>query len=184
MRAVNPFQFTTKGELCQVLESSPWHDLIARTFTCGHPQRIKDVGIRQCGVCTSCVGRRQALRVAGLSQEDTQGYVYDLSTPAKVPFGKRGEWNAMHAQRGRIERVLHKASGAGEAWMQLVREFPDLLETVEDMMVVQKLSEAEIQRGILSLLRTYVAEGLDLVTAPLQILSTPEESYTSNVAVG
>lgn len=185
MHIENPYQFQTKGELCQALNTPEWVHLIPKTFTCGYPQRVpnqaKKQGIWHCGTCHSCWLRRQGLRVAGLSQDDTQFYVSDLARPETVSAGKRTEWIAIQLQFRRLSRAL-AASDEETAWRALVREFPEFLETQQDMAAAQPLSAVEVRRGILRLYRTYIAEGLELAPAALHIL--PQEEAELDTSAG
>lgn len=178
MRIENPYQFQTKGELCQVLNTPEWVHLVAKTFTCGYPQRVpeqsKKQGIWHCGTCHSCWLRRQGLRVAGLSQHDTKLYSRDLARIETVAGTKRNEWLAIQLQFCRLRQAL-AASDEETAWRALMRDFSELLETQREMAGAQPLSTIEVRRGIMRLYRTYIAEGLELTPATLRIL-TPEEN--------
>src|SRR5207249_10165013 len=70
--------YTTKGELCRTLAHSEFEDLATVTVSCDSTLRVP--GPKQCGVCTSCLLRRQALRVAGIydNRDDTYGYQNDV----------------------------------------------------------------------------------------------------------
>ena len=66
---VNPFEASTKAQMCAMLTNYDLLDAVALTVSCdkasyGHPQ---------CGSCSSCVLRRQSLQAAGI--EDRTAYV-------------------------------------------------------------------------------------------------------------
>lgn len=59
-----PFLLATKAQLCATFYESRYSSLISETVSCdGFPVRV--VGHPQCGLCTSCLLRRQALHAAG-----------------------------------------------------------------------------------------------------------------------
>jgi len=180
----NPYQFQTKGELCQALNTPEWVHLVPKTFTCGYPQRVpgqaKRQGIWHCGTCHSCWLRRQSLRVAGLSQDDTQLYFRDLVRPETVDGAKRTEWIAIQLQYRRLRQAL-AASDDAMAWRALTREFPELLATQRDMAAAQPLSAIEVRRGVLRLFRTYIAEGLELAPTALHILPQPQAALDTDI---
>jgi 7-cyano-7-deazaguanine synthase in queuosine biosynthesis len=77
---INPFLFSTKAEMCRSAAVQELGEFMALTFSCdGFPVRAKNRG--QCGSCTSCLLRRQALELAGLSRYDQNGYLNDLVSP-------------------------------------------------------------------------------------------------------
>ena len=181
--AINPYLFTTKGEMCKALDELGWRDLIALSFTCSHPQRTKG-GIKQCGICTSCILRRQSLRVAGLSAEDTAPYLYPLHRPEEVPAKKRQEWAAMHDQRTRLINALKKghSDDMQQSWFAMVREFPELEITRQSVAAAQNRSPLEVGRDFLRLFQTYVDEGLDLAPAQLTVLPSEITSQQTHKA--
>lgn len=113
----------TKGELCQALAASQLVALSARTISCdGFPQRTE--GAKQCGTCTSCLFRRQALLVAGVADDERSefGYRTDVYRWYRtMSKDKRLAPDLLFDQARRIR-------GAGGDWDALVREFPMLIE--------------------------------------------------------
>mgnify|MGYP000210733036 CR=1 FL=1 len=78
-----PFQFNlpllraTKGEAAFILRRADLAAVAQHTFSCVHfPLRILGTA-KQCGLCFGCLGRRQALWVAGVEDPASQ-YVTDL----------------------------------------------------------------------------------------------------------
>ena len=173
LRIRNDFQFSTKGEICRLLSDAPWHELIAKSFTCGYARRIPEKGHQHCGVCVSCIMRRQGLRVAGLSADDVE-YFYDLNHAETVLPHKQIEWHKMQRQMEQFAGVLRAVESEGEnfdrAWLHVARAFPDLIATTRDMANAQAVDEKQIQRGIISLLHKYVGEGLLLSPSLSQVL--------------
>ncbi len=119
----NPFQFTTKAEMCEALPQVGLSDAIRDTLSCDKfPLRIE--GTPQCGVCTSCILRRHALEAAGLDGCDpTDGYIHDiLGSREDVPVDKRIDFQVMRGQADRIRSALESPN----RWQSLVRLYPDL----------------------------------------------------------
>lgn len=125
MRLRLPFLLHTKAELCASLCGSGWEELIPETVSCdGFPQRV--AGKAQCGVCTSCVLRRQALAAAGLTAWDPpETYRWDVLNPAaEVPRAKRSGLHAMLDQVNRLRRLTRH----GDAYSALARQYPQIAE--------------------------------------------------------
>lgn len=62
----NPFIFSTKAQMCAALGSIGAHALVADTVSCDRRHRAQRM---QCGHCSSCLLRRQALAVEGIPDE-------------------------------------------------------------------------------------------------------------------
>jgi len=72
-----PYQTLTKAELVRTLKEDALEDLAQSTFSCVHyPLRRSGPG-KQCGTCMGCIGRRQALLTAGISDPGDH-YACDL----------------------------------------------------------------------------------------------------------
>lgn len=133
---VLPNLFRTKAELCSVLKQPGFHELAARSVSCdGFPQRIR--GVVQCGVCTSCVLRRQALAGAGL--EDGT-YRHDIFRRDRLPESKSFVIRAMADQARRIGRAVGHAGD----WPGLLNEFPMLLDLPDSIDDYGKLQIAQM----------------------------------------
>lgn len=121
-----PNLFRTKGELCTSLAGSRFASLATLTVSCdGFPQRVP--GAKQCGVCSSCLLRRQALHVARIPDRRTDmfGYRHDVfDVAADISASKQFPLEAMLDQARRIQGALTP----NDSWAGLVREFPALLE--------------------------------------------------------
>ena len=78
IRIRNPFLFETKAEMCRSLVVSGLAGIVRETVSCdNYPVRVQ--GKSQCGRCTSCVLRRQAIRCGGLMTYDPpEAYRYDV----------------------------------------------------------------------------------------------------------
>lgn len=145
-----PNLYRTKGQLCGSLARSNFADLAAATVSCdGYPLRVS--GAKQCGICTSCLLRRQALLSANirddLTAQDLLGYQFDiyrrfvtLSTDKRMPA------QAMIDQARRIRRAVGKAGAdtGMESWNNLVRAFPSLLDLPESVGDEQRVALARM----------------------------------------
>lgn len=120
-----PFLFETKGSLCTHLGNSGIDGLADRTVSCdGFPLRV--AGVSHCGVCTSCLLRRQALHAAGLAGSDRGGdYLWDVMDPTvSIPTRK---WCPLRLMLDQVESLAH-ALASDKPWRALSRQFPDLID--------------------------------------------------------
>lgn len=151
-----PNLFATKGEMCARLAHSPLRESIKQSVTCdGFPLREKKAA--QCGVCTSCLLRRQSLQIAGLGAEDPgELYLYDpVDRPDDV---KDKRWNVLRDMLGQVD-TFRCALVAPEPWEALSAEYP-LLRAVE--WALEDRTEfgrtGEVRGQLLSLLERYCYE--------------------------
>lgn len=117
-----PFVFQTKGEILKSIQHFGLGHAIDETNSCDRFLRQRQ---NQCGVCTSCVLRRQSLHAAGLRAFDCEDYAIDIyareiSAPERTLFGYR-------MMVDQVER-LQRAIGAQDPWRSLLRRFPALHE--------------------------------------------------------
>lgn len=151
----NPFLFETKGIMCRKLAAEGLGQLAARSVSCdGFPQRV--TGALQCGICTSCLLRRQALHAAGLSSVDSQsGYRYDVTDPNLFLEERQlYQLRAMLDQVNRLRICVNSAS----PWEQLSESFPVLEEIRHGIAAFEGRDVQEIAEALVSLYRTYVQE--------------------------
>jgi hypothetical protein len=123
-----PYAFTTKGELCDVLRDAGLARLAGQSVSCdGYPQRSRRAD--QCGVCPSCLLRRQSLHQAGLLADDPASLyvhdVYDASAPDA--YERRFSLRAMGGQVHHLRRALASA----RPWEALAARYPDLEEAAD-----------------------------------------------------
>jgi 7-cyano-7-deazaguanine synthase in queuosine biosynthesis len=65
-----PYRAFTKGEVVQVLNQDVLRTLALSTVSCVHfPLREKGTA-KQCGLCMGCLGRRQAMEIAGIKEPE------------------------------------------------------------------------------------------------------------------
>jgi Queuosine biosynthesis protein QueC len=142
-RIAAPTMTSTKAQLILRAPAAAGSAL-TRTVSCdtGFSARVPDRA--PCGVCTSCLLRRQALHAAGRDDLDA-GAGYRAST-----LERSFELQAMLWQVSRLRACLDQA----DPWRALVFEYPELLDTVP-------LTPVEVT----SLYRSYVQEWEDLPEA-------------------
>lgn len=148
-----PFLAFTKAELAASVRDLGLAELIRRTFSCdGFPQRI--AGRPQCGVCTSCLLRRQALHAAGLEgHDDRDAYVSDvLGERERLPAAKLYPLRAMLDQVNTLRRALDGPN----PWAALSYRYPQLLEVASCLAPL--LGSADVGQQIVDLYRRYCDE--------------------------
>lgn len=163
MHVCLPFAYRTKAELCARLAASPLALAANATVSCdGFPQRV--AGRPQCGVCPSCVLRRQSMWAGGLATSDRQApYRYDLFHDAQLVASERGlALRMMDAQVGRFTRLL----ASGEPWPSWASAYPTLLEAAAALPnVAPSVAAADVPAALLDLYRRYSCEWRRFVAA-------------------
>lgn len=151
----NPFLFQTKAEMCASLEPAGLLDSIQDTVSCdGFPQRIPDQP-SQCGYCTSCILRRQALCANGLGKHDPDtGYRLDMN--AVLGSWNKGKAYGLYAMRGQVHKFARCLAEANP-WMALIEKFPELARTHDELRTCGGCSE-DLSTSFVQLYQTYVRE--------------------------
>jgi hypothetical protein len=151
-----PYLFTTKGEMCRGLNNSSFRDLAVQTVSCdSFPMRVS--GAEHCGVCSSCLLRRQALWTSGFHEDLQEGrYKYDVfSGESWLRAARLAPWWDMLSQVERLDLAL----GSPNPWASLSIEFPELVEVAKilsdfDSFVVG----STVRQRLLGLYRDYCEE--------------------------
>ena len=110
----------------------------------------------QCGRCTSCILRRQALYCSGLSEYDASDeYQYDV-------LDGRHDMDADHlfeleVMRGQVLTLLSCLS-ADDPWIALATQYPELLRTGDELEATGRLQMGEAASGFVRLYQAYVDE--------------------------
>jgi len=143
---------STKGELCATPALARLGHVIKETFTCdGFPNRVQNKP--QCGRCTSCLLRRQALEHAGLSSSDpSDHYVSDFNQASD-----ESAWaplRAMTSQAHKFAYLLRKDP------LHLGTAFPQLLECIEVLAPRLPGGRKAAANSVISLYQRYTAEWL------------------------
>ena len=151
----NPFQFSTKAQMCKSLVGSGIAGAVSHTVSCdGFPQRIRNQP-SQCGRCTSCILRRQSLQASGLEQFD-RGYRYDVLRPQMRPTGRH--LYDLEAMRGQVHKI-GRCLDSKDPWRSLCASFPELARTHFELVERHYLgNHSEISCRLVELYRTYVWE--------------------------
>lgn len=155
VRIVNPFIFTTKAHMLRALPSSGLVDLVRETVSCdGYPVRV--AGRPQCGNCTSCILRRQALHSSGLSAHDVgEEYQHDVLTNGHMLDSKHRF--GLEVMRDHVQKLKLCLSDA-DPWTALAAQYPELARTAIAMESNEHLKPGEATAGMLALYQTYVGE--------------------------
>ena len=151
----NPFLFETKAEMCRSLAISGLAEVVGETISCdNYPVRVQ--GKTQCGHCTSCVLRRQAIRCGGLTNYDPpEAYHYDvLDYSSEIDRDKLHGFEVMRGQVHELERCLSH----GAPWLALASSFPELERTCLELARHRNEDVDRVRDKIVSLYRAYVHE--------------------------
>jgi 7-cyano-7-deazaguanine synthase in queuosine biosynthesis len=153
LRIENPYLFSTKAQMCEHSAVRKLAALFSDSFSCDHfPLRIKDKP--QCGFCTSCLLRRQALEFSGMVRiSGDSGYketldAIDPNSEIVRPL------QAMARQIHRLDAALD----GPESMRSLFVRFPALAEVAAVTAASSPQQEGVIRSQIVSLYQTYVTE--------------------------
>lgn len=150
-KVINPFLFRTKAEMCKALAEEQRVDLPPLTMSCDSPHRRQPV---QCGYCSSCILRRQALASSGV--KDKTRYIVPHDTrPAGDPSL---HLRHMLEQASILKNLLSVSSTANLQWISLTQRFPELDDVVDRLALSENLPSIDIQQNLIRLYQTYVAE--------------------------
>jgi Queuosine biosynthesis protein QueC len=148
----NPFLFQTKAQMCEALATSPaFHPLVSSTFTCDRPHREVPM---QCGYCSSCLLRRQAL--AALDVEDPTPYVATAEfLDGREPRPSDGDYlRAMLSQVASLRQCLATAL----PWEHLSERYLSLVEIADEMSGWEGMPRPVIIERLVQLYERYVLE--------------------------
>lgn len=155
IRIVNPFVFSTKAQILGSLQSAGVAGLVRETVSYdGYPVRV--ACRPQCGNCTSCILRRQALHSSRLSTHDKgAAYQYDVLTDGKALDSERGF--GLEVMRGQAQDLNLYLSTA-EPWKALTSKYPELARTALEMESGGRLKLGEAASRITGMYQTYAGE--------------------------
>jgi len=120
-----PHLLRTKGELCAVVREEDLECLVGHTFSCDHfPQRRPCTD--HCGVCSSCLLRRQSLFEAGLGTIDGARYVHAFPTREC-----RDRWFAFYSMDAQVNRIAESLDLTAHSSGSMEHQFPVFAETLE-----------------------------------------------------
>jgi hypothetical protein len=144
---VNPFLFQTKAELCVLLRNSPVEQFVHRTISCDSRPRL---GGRppQCGACSSCLLRRQALAAIG---------IVDSTTYHKMELDEPADRLPLEAMLMQIE-TLHTCFASADPWVSLRTRYPSLVKVVDRLSKSTREAPESLITQILRLYEQYMRE--------------------------
>ena len=142
---VNPYRFSTKGEVLRADWATAHSQLLQKTFSCDRFPNYHE-SVSQCGHCPSCLIRRLAFFSAGLP-DNPATYARDvLKGTGRI---RDGHWHAFLKLNFQAEHLREKLSSV-EPWPGLRAKWPALME-------VERL-EADYPPQVISLLHRHIAE--------------------------
>jgi 7-cyano-7-deazaguanine synthase in queuosine biosynthesis len=149
----NPFLFNTKTEMLRALAEDARSDLTALTSSCDSPHRKPQQPV-QCGYCSSCILRKQALAASQLA--DKTHYVVPHGSPPAEDT--RIYLANMLSQVSTLRERLKTSDQAVEQWKSLTQRFPELNDTVDRTHTEENLTSQEMQYQFVRLFQAYVFE--------------------------
>lgn len=150
-RVWNPFLYSTKSEMCWQLAEDARSELVMLTSSCDRPHRRRPT---QCGYCTSCILRKQALAASRL--EDKTRYIVPH---ASQPLGD--VWlhlQSMLAQVSTLRKLLRDSDQAIHQWASLTQRFSELDDIVDRTHGEEGLSLLDMRDKLIRLFQAYVIE--------------------------
>lgn len=148
----NPFEFITKAEMCLDLITDGLFPVIAETVSCDRRRRARPM---QCGSCSSCLLRRQALAANGYVEPASAYEITAHTDPERqAELRSKGHLGPMRAQVADLKADL--ASPA--PWSALQRRYPDLADTAEEIAREDRRSLLEVREQFIRLYHAYCAE--------------------------
>ena len=147
----NPFLGCTKAEMCRVLDKMNMSDIVWESQSCDRSPRNK---ISQCGSCSSCLLRRQALLAAGI--RDQSSYLLHLGAKQeREKYLTESHLLHMMHQSGNLRQIVQRDN----AWAFLRHKNPTLLGDVLYRLPSSNGQDSQdIAEVIISVLRRYANE--------------------------
>ena len=156
VRIENPFMFATKAEMCRALPQAGLAVVVRETVSCdGYPQRV--LGQAQCGCCTSCVLRRQALFSGGLADYDhSVDYRRDILSGID---GLDQKYNHGFMVMNEQVKLMARCLESDRPWQELTVAYPELARTVAELAARPGgASQESLAASYVELFRTHVRE--------------------------
>ena len=148
----NPFLFLTKAQLCEPLmalaQSPSSAKYIWKTMSCDSPYRQAGLP-QQCGYCTSCLLRRQALAVDGIDDLTRYAVHYIGFTP-QIAHPLRMMLHQVHTMRASF--------CTSDPWPIFREHFPGVTDMFTPQLVAQTGSREAARESVLRLYRSYCEE--------------------------
>ncbi|MBN2119267.1 MAG: 7-cyano-7-deazaguanine synthase [Anaerolineales bacterium] len=142
----NPFWLWTKAQMVKSLLANDDIGLIKLSSSCDRARRLQR-GITQCGMCTSCLLRRQSL--AALKIDDPSLYENNSHINKHAPH-----LCAMQFQVNRIRELLEH----DDPWLSLSKEYHDLDDIVDQISRQDGQEILDLRQQVIKLYSRYVDE--------------------------
>ncbi|MCT7952892.1 7-cyano-7-deazaguanine synthase [Ancylothrix sp. C2] len=149
----NPFLFWTKAQMCEALAKDSRNNLSSSTVSCDSRHRKKITF--QCGYCSSCLLRRQALLAANI-RDETRYVITHGEHPSKKDPSLY--FRHMQAQVNTLDRLFQVSNKSDIQWKYLTQEFIELDDIVDRTFEAEGLSASEMRNSLIQLYQTYVYE--------------------------
>lgn len=143
----NPFLFWTKAQMCEIFNKTQTTNLIRGTVTCDRRHRQKPM---QCGWCSSCLLRRQALAASNI--DDNTEYVITHGRSCRP--SDEIHLSAMLDQVKTLQAQLNTS----HPWYYLSTQYKVLWEIVDLLAKQEEIPSTVITGKFLELYRHYVEE--------------------------
>jgi len=147
----NPFLFWTKAKMCKALAEDGRNDLPPLTMSCDSPHRQQPI---QCGYCSSCLLRRQALAATYIKDRTRYVVLHGNRPPKESSL----HLDHMLVQVNTLRNLLDVSDEMDLQWEALTREFPVLDDIVDRGAGAEILLPPDMRSQLIQLYRTYVSE--------------------------
>ena len=151
-RIKNPFLFWTKAQMCKALAEDDRNNLVSLTVSCDSPHRKKQ--IFQCGYCSSCLLRRQAIAASNMNDQ-TRYVVLHGEKPAGDPSLYLQN---MLEQVTMLKKLLNNSTNPNLQWQNLTKRFLELEDIVDQSSESENLLPFQMQQRLIQLYQTYLSE--------------------------
>jgi hypothetical protein len=147
----NPFLFWTKAKMCKALAEDGRNDLPPLTMSCDSPHRQQPI---QCGYCSSCLLRRQALAATYIKDRTRYVVLHGNRPPKESSL----HLDHMLVQVNTLRNLLDVSDEMDLQWEALTREFPVLDDIVDRGAGAEILLPPDMRSQLIQLYRNYVSE--------------------------
>lgn len=149
----NPFWLWTKAQMCERLAHTAATDLIFLTITCDRLHREQPM---QCGRCSSCWLRRQALAVQEI--EDRTAYLATVVSPYDSSH-RPSDADHLRAMRYQVD-TLRSLLNENDPWRSIIKQYSNsrLSDIVDRKAKQEGIAPAKLKEQLLQLYKRYVRE--------------------------
>lgn len=126
-----PNLYSTKAQVLARCPASSY-DALSCAVSCDSGFSSRVAGVSACGICTSCLLRRQSTLAAGMSTLD-RNISYQWDVVEQLGKNRGRELSAMLWQVARFENALSQS----QAWSAFVDEFPEVIDFSDSFKMVK-----------------------------------------------